>query len=77
MKKEKWHMILKIMSVMLIISFFLRLAGDYYKIYIGDTDIFPFYICVIVRSLEFIIPSIIIFICSKYFEGKYNNKEEK
>ncbi|MNT62305.1 hypothetical protein D3C72_2000140 [compost metagenome] len=75
MEKEKWHIILKIMSLLLILGFLIRLISDYYQIKIGNNS-FPFYGFVIERVLEFLIPSLIIFVSAKYFENKYNKKEE-
>lgn len=75
MEREKWHIILKIMCVLLIIGFVIRLISDYYQIKIGNNS-FPFYVFVIERALEFLIPSLIIFTSAKYFENKYNKKEE-
>lgn len=76
MNKEYWHVFLKAMSGLLIISFFIRLGGDYIQIYLGNESS-PIYVCAIIRALEFIIPSIIIYLSAKYFEGKYNKEEEE
>lgn len=61
MDKQK---ILRIISLFLIIGFFVRLGADYYK-YDSMTTSFPFYVYFFERIIEFLVPSLIIVMISK------------
>lgn len=54
----------------LIIGFIIRITVDYFK-YNNVNNSAPFYLYIIIRTIEFIIPSIILFITSKIIK---NNK---
>lgn len=64
---------LNIISVFLLVGFAIRLGFDYYKINIGANSA-PFYLFVIERSIEFVLPSIILFFASKYLKNKDKKK---
>jgi len=69
MKKENIYKFLYIVSVFLIIGFAIRLGVDYFK-YDTHSNSSPFYVFVIERVVEFIIPSIIVFIVAKIAKNK-------
>ncbi len=71
MKKENIYKFLYAVSVFLIIGFVIRLGVDYFK-YNTHSNSAPFYAFVIERIVEFIIPSIIIFIVAKVVKKKYS-----
>ncbi len=70
MKKENIYKFLYIVSVFLIIGFAIRLGADYFK-YDTHSNSAPFYVLIIERVVEFIIPSIIVFIVAKTAKKKY------
>ncbi len=71
MKKENIYKFLYIVSIFLIIGFAIRLGVDYFK-YNTHSNSAPFYAFIIERIVEFIIPSIIIFIVAKVVKKKYS-----
>ena len=74
MKKENCYKFLYYISILLIVGFCIRLGADVYKITknIYTNDIFLY---IIVRMVEFIVPSIIIFFIARYM--KKRNSEVK
>ena len=64
MKKENIYKFLYAVSIFLIIVFTIRLGVDYFK-YNNLNNSAPFYTFIIIRMVEFIIPSIIVFIIGK------------
>lgn len=64
MKKSKIYLFLYGLSLLFILGFVIRLGADYWK-YNEITNSAPFYTYIIVRALEFILPSIIIFMITK------------
>lgn len=71
MKKENIYKFLYVVSIFLIIGFAIRLGVDYFK-YDSYSNSAPFYVFIIERVVEFIIPSIIVFIVSKIAKKKYD-----
>ncbi len=71
MKKENIYKFLYLVSVFLIIGFAIRLGVDYFK-YDKYSNSAPFYVFIIERVVEFIIPSIIVFIVAKIAKKKYD-----
>ncbi len=69
MKKENIYKFLYAVSIFLIIGFAIRLGVDYFK-YDSYNNSAPFYIFIIQRVVEFIIPSIIVFIAAKIAKKK-------
>ena len=57
MKKQNYYKFFYLVSFLALIGFFLRISVDYFKYNI--TNLAPFYVFIIERTLEFIIPSII------------------
>ncbi len=70
MKKENIYKFLYIVCIFLIIAFAIRLGVDYFK-YDNTNNSAPFYAFIIERVVEFIVPSIIIFIIGKAMKEKY------
>lgn len=71
MKKENIYKILYAISIILIIGFAIILGIDYSK-YDSINNSAPFYSFIIVRILEFIVPSIIVFTIGKVLKNKHS-----
>ena len=71
MKKENIYNILYAISIILIIGFAIILGIDYSK-YDSINNSAPFYSFIIVRILEFIVPSIIVFTIGKVLKNKHS-----
>lgn len=69
MKKENIYKFLYIMCIFLTVGFVIRLGADYY---FNVTNSAPFYVFVIERTVEFIIPSLIVFIVGKVMKREYS-----
>ena len=67
MTKENISKFLKILAIILLIGFIVFLIFDYLNYNPNETS-FPFYTFIIARSLEFILPSIILFIVAKFLK---------
>lgn len=67
MKKENIYKFLYAVCIFLIVGFVIRLGADYFN----ATDSAPFYVFVIERTVEFIIPSVIVFIVGNVMKKKY------
>lgn len=67
MKKDRIYKILYAVSVVLLVIFVIMLGVDYsrYRTYSA-----PFYIYVVTRAVEFVIPSIIVFVAAKVMEKR-------
>ncbi len=70
MKKQNIYKFLYLVCALLVLGFCVRLGVDYYK-YDTVLNSAPFYTFVIVRAVEFIVRSIIIFIVARYLKNKY------
>lgn len=70
MKKEDIYKFLYAISIFLIISFAVILKIDYSK-YNTYNNSAPFYALIIVRTIEFLVPSIILFIIGKIIKTKH------
>lgn len=70
MKKEMGYKFLYGISILLIFTFTIILGVDYFK-YDTHSNSAPFYVFTIVRVIEFIIPSIIVFVIGKIMKRKY------
>lgn len=71
MKKENIYKFLYAVSIFLIIWFAIRLGIDYFE-YDDIANSAPFYVFIIERVVEFIIPSIIVFIVGTMMKKKYS-----
>ena len=71
MKKENWYRLLYTCSALLILGFFIRVGTDYVQYDTSGTS-FPFNWFIVVRLVQFILPSVIIFIIGKVLKKKYN-----
>lgn len=71
MKKEHIYKSLYVIAIIFILIFSITISIDYfnYDIY---TNSAPFYTFVIVRCIEFLLPSIICFIVGKILNNRYN-----
>jgi hypothetical protein len=58
-------------GILLVIGFTIRLGADYYKIQKGINSA-PFYLFILERSLEFLLPGIICFAAAVYIK-KHNH----
>lgn len=70
MKKENIYKILYAISVILLITFVIILGIDYFN-YDKINNSAPFYTFILVRILEFVVPSIIIAIIAKVVKKKF------
>lgn len=71
MKKENIYKFLYIVSIIFIIGFIIIIGVDYFK-YDNLNNSAPFYTFIIIRIIEFIIPSILVFIIGKIIKNKYS-----
>lgn len=71
MKKENIYKFLYAVSIFLVIGFAIRLGVDYSKCD-NMSNSAPFYAFIIERVIEFLIPSIIVFIVAKVVKKKYS-----
>ncbi len=71
MKKEIVCKVLYALSVLLLVGFLISLVSDYmqYNTYLNSA---PFYIFVLVRAVEFILPGIMVFIVVMVMRRKIN-----
>ena len=74
MKKEIIYKILYTISVLLILAFSIILGVDYLK-YDKINSSAPFYAYIIIRTIEFLMPSVICFILSKLIKSKILSKD--
>lgn len=70
MKKEYIYKFLYAISIVLIICFAITTVVDYFR-YKDSWGSAPFYAYVIIRALEFVVPSIIVFIVGLFCKKKY------
>lgn len=68
MKKQNYYKLFYLVSILALIGFFIRISVDYFKYDITNSA--PFYLFLIERTLEFIIPGIIFFIIGKILKKK-------
>lgn len=71
MRKENIYKLLYAFSILLIIAFVIILGADYFK-YDNLNNSAPFYVFIITRIVEFVIPSIVIFIIGTTMKKKYS-----
>lgn len=69
MKQGNIYKFLYFISIFLIIGFVVRLGIDYFK-YDGFSNSAPFYVFIAERVVEFLLPSIIVFIVAKLIKKK-------
>jgi len=72
MKKQNIYKFLYLVCALFILGFCIKLGVDYFK-YDSVLNSAPFHAFVIVRAVEFIVPSIIFFIVARILKNKYNN----
>lgn len=71
MKKETIYKFLYVVGILLIVGFAVRLGTDYVK-YDRVSNSAPFYVVMIERVIEWIVPSIITLIAGKIAKKKYS-----
>lgn len=71
MKKEDIYKFFYTVCIFLIVGFAIILGVDYFK-YDNTNNSAPFYIFIIERVVEFIVPSIVVFIVGKVMKKKYS-----
>ncbi len=71
MKKENMHKFLYAVCILLLIGFVIRLGVDYIK-YDNINYSAPFYVFIIARLLEFILPGIMVFIVANIMKKKFS-----
>ena len=70
MKKENIYKFLYAVGILLIIAFAIRLGVDYSK-YDTVNNSTPFYVFIIKRVVEYLLPAIAMFIAGKVTKNKY------
>lgn len=70
-KKENAYKLLYVACILLIIGFAVRLGMNHYK-YDSINNSAPFYVLVLERTVEFIVPSIAAFIVGRLMKKKYS-----
>ena len=70
MNKQDISKFLNVITIILLIGFIVIMIFDYQNYKPNETS-FPFYTYIITRSLEFILPSIILFIVSIVLKKKW------
>ena len=70
MKKENIYKFLYAISIVLIICFVITSGVDFFR-YDDILGSAPFYAYVIVRAIEFVVPSIVVFIVGLFCKKKY------
>ena len=70
MKKENIYKFLYAVGILLIIAFAIRLGVDYSK-YDTVNNSAPFYVFIIERVVEYLLPAIAMFIAGKVTKNKY------
>lgn len=75
MKKENIYEFLYAVSAFLVIGFAIRFGVDIYKCNTGANSA-PLYLFAIQRVIEFIVPSIIVFVTAILVKKKFANKEK-
>ena len=71
MRKENIYKLLYAISILLIIAFVIIIVADYFK-YDNLNNLAPFYVFIITRMIEFIMPSVVIFIIGRMTKKKYS-----
>jgi len=71
MKRENYYKFLYATSLLLIFGFIIRIIADCIK-YNSIMNSAPFYVTVLIRLLEFILPSILIFVAARILKRKFN-----
>lgn len=74
MKKESLYKFLYLISVLFIVAFVIRLAADYLK-YDSSLNSTPFYVYVIARGIEYLLPGIIVFLAGTIAKKKFRKKD--
>ncbi|MBR7186704.1 MAG: hypothetical protein IKD43_04395 [Clostridia bacterium] len=73
MKKQNLYKFMFAVSALLVLAFVIRFGVDIYKydVYMGSA---PLYAYALLRAVEFVVPSIIIFIIGMILKKKYGGK---
>ncbi len=68
MKKQNYYKILYIAAILLFIGFAVRLGVDYSNYRMTSA---PFYLYIIIRSFEFLVPALIVFMIGVAVKRRY------
>ena len=75
MKKENWHKFLFVISALLVVGFAIAFGVDAYKYntggYLGSA---PLYAYALVDAVEYLLPSIIVFVAALICKKKFAKK---
>lgn len=69
MKKESIYPLLYAVSILLLVGFAIRLGADYFRYDTMYTSA-PFYVLIIERTIEFLLPAIIVFTAATIIKKK-------
>ena len=72
MKKENYYKLLYVGIILLIIGFIVRLIIDSVQYNVFENSA-AFYVFIFVRILEFIVPSIVLFLIARAVKRKYED----
>ena len=75
MRKENIYKFLYAVSIFLILGFAIRISVDFIK-YDEMNNSAPYYAFIIIRVIEFVVPSIICFIAGKIAKKKFAKKKK-
>ena len=75
MKKNNIYKFLYTISALLVLGFFISFGVDIYHYNTRVMGSAPLYLYALVRAIEFIVPSIIVFIVALIVKKKLTNKE--
>lgn len=73
MEKENIHKFIYFVCILFIIGFCVRLGADYLK-YDTINNSAPFYTFLITRSIECLLPCVLLFVIAKVIKKKYDKK---
>lgn len=75
MKKKNIHKFLYVISALLVLGFAIHTIVDACR-YDTMLTSFPFYAFVIVRAVEYLIPSLIVFVIAVFLKKKFMRKND-
>ena len=73
MKRENYYKLLYAISIILLVAFIVSVAVDYHY-YNSIATSAPFYVSIIIRGFEFVIPAIIMFVVGIICKKKMSKK---
>lgn len=73
MKKQKYVTFLYFVSIILVVGFLVSVCIDYFT-YDSTYNSAPFYVFIIVRGMEFILPALLVWIVARILKKKRNKE---